>query len=128
MSRKAAERAVTRFAQIDVPVDHFLFHPGRRRGALGLPFAMSEPPLMRQMPALGSDIGGLRNRGARWLRDLRRAIYEAATLAPMLWGWLFAGARLMRMALPVRVGTGPAADLSRHEVTETGGFSRGVRR
>lgn len=110
MTRAAARRALARFAALDVPVDHFLFHPGRRAGALGLPFVVTDPPLVRQIRALGSEIGTLRNRGARWRRDLIRAPYEAATLLPMWQGWLFGRARLMRMDLapPFAMGAPPA--------------------
>jgi glycosyl transferase family 25 len=100
LSRKGAQLATDRFTAIDVAIDHFLFYPARRNGVLNLKFMITEPSLVAQERALGSDISKHRMTGSRLSRDLVRGFYEAATLGPMITGLVFHRGRLVKVAWP----------------------------
>ena len=100
MTRKGLKAALARVDEIDVAIDHFLFYPQRRKGVLGLPYAVTDPICMRQVQGERSDISPIRMSGARWRRDLARAPYEAATVSSMLRGLTFHRARVVSLEFP----------------------------
>ena len=94
--RRLAEHLLTSFTPaLSVPIDHFLFYPGRRSGFAGVPYGVLRPAIVRQAKALGSDIP-IPEVGNR-LRPRARGWYELGQARLVLQAMVFHRARAYRI-------------------------------
>lgn len=102
LSRQGAQIAVERIRQSALPVDHFLYFPGKRKGTLGLKVFQVDPSLVYQDKAFGSDIGQDRYFRRNFRERFPRRMYEVSRLGSMFFS-LATGARFRTYAFCDRI-------------------------
>ncbi|MCU9847106.1 glycosyltransferase family 25 protein [Defluviimonas sp. WL0024] len=77
VTREAAERLLTRYPRLGVPVDHFLFGAEAGRGyRLLRPGFLNPAPVLHDVETFGSDIGAEREAGMNGPRGWRRRLRD----------------------------------------------------